>query len=169
MSVNNENTPLNPALTEGGVLLWTPFTLVPDIMLDENNNDLWLNFLRKKLPREQHILQRHFSEQQCTCLYEQKNNNENHIIPHLIVKAEGKGVATLVCAYRQTDKVAIVCLKEGRLQLANIYEAGTKEQMLYWVLNIYEQMNLSVKTPLYAHCGESTRKLLYSHVETREL
>ena len=166
--VSSDNS--KPTSDGGGfALLWTPFVLVPEQLLDSDNHDLWLNFLRRRIPRDQKIAQRLFSQWRCACLYEVKNDEQQHIIALVLQKAIEKELETVVCAVRQGERVALVCIKDGALQLGNIYEAATKEQLLFWVLTIYKQLQLPDSTPLYIQCGDGTRKLLYSHLDTREL
>lgn len=138
-------------------------------MWSEENSDLWLNFMRRRIPRDQHILSEPLAGQHCVCAYDDKAHGKAHVIPYLIRLAESKNEPALVCCWRQADRAAIVCIADGKLQLANIYEAATKEQLLYWVLTIYEEHSLAHDVPLYVRCGDTTRKLLYAHVNTNEL
>ncbi len=158
--------PVKPTSNQGGFdMLWTSFTLVPDNLYDEEQEDLWLNFLKRQIPRDQEIGKEQITSQHCVCLFEKRKNRDSHIIPYLIRLASDKLQST-VCAIRQADKMAVAVIINSKLQLANIYEAGTKEQMLYWLLRIYEQLNIPKETPLYIQCGEGTKKLLNSHFIT---
>ena len=169
-ALNNDIQTSKPTSTEGGfAILWTPFVLIPKQMADEENSDLWLNFLRRRIPRDQQQEVVECKAYSCICLYETRHAGQQHIIPTLLNKSTEKQLDTVVCAIRQNDKLAVVCIKEGKLQLANIYEAATKEQLLFWILNIYTQLQLPDTTPLYIQCGDGTRKLLYSHLNTQEL
>jgi len=174
-SGNTDNSSEKKTTCDAGgfSLLWTAFTLVPDMLLDDENVDLWLNFLRDRVPRDQHVAQVEIPAQRCACIYElsARSEAELHVIPFLIDRAEQLTAVspTLLTAIRLQDKLAVACLQDGRLQLANIYDSSTKEQTLYWILSIYEQLHLDASIPIYIRCGVSTRKLLFAHLETREL
>lgn len=150
--------------------IWSAFSLVPEMLLDDESPDLWLNFLRERIPRNQLILSVPIPEQKCVCLVESRPNAEcnNHVIPFLIKEAI-KHEPNCLTALRQGDRLAVAVMQSGRLQLANIYDASTKEQTLYWLLSIYEQLQLDITTPLYVSCGVSTRRLLASHLQTHDL
>lgn len=150
--------------------LWTPFALVPNKLLDEETPDLWLNFLRDRIPHDQIIRREKVAKQGCTCLYEFRPHTEElpHVVPFL-VKECMRHESTCLAAIRQGDRLAVTVITDGKLQLANIYDSSTKEQTLYWILSICEQLALPQATPLYIRCGVSTRKLLNAHLETRDL
>ena len=159
-----------PTSQAGGfALLWSAFSLVPKLMYDTENRDMWLNFLRRRIPRDQQVEVCDFPDFHCACLYETKQPERQHIICLLLQKASQHKLEAAIYAIRQADKLAVVCVRDGELQLANIYEAATKEQLLFWILNIYKQLQLPDTTPLYIQCGDGTRKLLFSHLDTREL
>lgn len=151
--------------------IWSVFSVVPEQLLNEENPDLWLNFLRERIPRDQQIAQDPIPEQRCVCLIETRPTTEqrSHVIPFLIRACVRTGLADVVTAIRQGDKLAVAVLKDGHLQLANIYDSSTKEQTLYWLLSIYEQFHLPTGTPLYIQCGVSTRKLMDAHLNTFDL
>lgn len=152
----------------GFPLLWTAFSLVPTALIEDENPDLWLNFLREKVPHDQVISSMVFEDCKVVCLYE-ANDDQEHVIPYLLTHACAHEEADKVLAVREGDRLGIVCIKENQLQLGNIFEASTKEQALYWILKAYEQLGLKQDTPIYIRCGEGTRKLLQAHLNTQSL
>lgn len=152
----------------GFSFLWSAFSLVPLALMDEDHRDLWLNFMRDRIPHDQQMQQVEIASQGCVCLYEGRKGQEDrmHVIPYLIDEC-AKHEATAVVAIRQGERLAAAAMKDGKLQMANIFESSTKEQTLYWILSIYEQLELPQETPLYIRCGASTHNLLNAHVETR--
>ena len=152
----------------GFPLLWTAFSLVPTALIEDENPDLWLNFLRDRVPHDQVISSIVFEEHKVVCLYESKGKQE-HAIPYLISRACAREEANKVFAIREGDRLGIVCFRENKLLLGNIFEASTKEQALYWILKIYEQLELDKSTPIYIRCGDGTRKLLLAHLDAQQL
>lgn len=180
MTANPNISSLESTCSAGGFnFLWTPFSLVPKQLLDEETPDLWLNFLRDRIPHDQQIARVDIPSQGCVCLVELKkggantttdsSTNDVHVIPFLINEAiryaNGKDS---VMAIRQGERLAMAVIKGGRLQMANIFESSTKEQTLYWILSAYEQVGMAADTPLYIRCGASTRKLMDAHLEVLE-
>ena len=145
-------------------LLWNAFALVPQAFIEDENPDLWLNFLRERVPHDQVISAATFEELKLVCLYEEKNERE-HVIPYILSRACAREITdNAVWAIRENDKLAVVCFINGQLHLGNIYEATTKEQTLYWMLKIYEILQIPATVTLYLQCGEATRKLISSHL-----
>lgn len=176
MSANTNNQSIESTCSAGGFnFLWTAFSLVPVRLYDEETPDLWINFLRDRIPTDQKIRRVALPSQDCVCLIEEKRNAENleHVVPYLIREAERLAVniadGTIVTAIRLNDRLAVAVLKNGKLQMANIFESSTKEQTLYWLLSAYEQIKLPHTTPLYIRCGTSTRKLMDAHLEVFDL
>lgn len=148
----------------GFPLLWSAFALVPQALIEDENPDLWLNFLRERVPHDQVISSTTFEELGLVCLYEAKKERE-HVIPYILSRACAHEMTdNAVCAIRDSDKLAVVCFINGQLHLGNIYEATTKEQTLYWILKIYEVLQIPASVTLYLQCGEATRKLITSHL-----
>lgn len=170
----NIGKPQESTCVAGGFpLLWTAFTLVPMALIEDENPDLWLNFLRERVPHDQSFCSIAFEEQHVVCLYETKrkqdsNAFQNHVIPYLLTRACAID-GNMVLAIREGDKLAIVAFKDEKLQIGNILEASTKEQALFWILKTYEQIQLPLETPIYIQCGEGTRRLLQSHLNTQSL
>ena len=158
-NMNQEST----CLAGGFPLLWTAFSLVPEALIEDENPDLWLNFLRERVPHAQVISSVPFEPFHLVCLFESKQARQ-HVIPYILTRACERETSDGVFAIRETDRLALVCIQNGQLQLGNIYEASTKEQTLYWILKAYEVLHLSATTPITIQCGEGTRKLLSAHL-----
>lgn len=152
----------------GFPLLWTAFSLVPTALIEDENPDLWLNFLRERVPHDQVISSIVLEESKVVCLYESRGEQE-HVIPYLLTHACGREETDKMLAIREGDRLAIVCFQGNQLQLGNIYEASTKEQALYWILKIYEQLELDKSAPIFIQCGEGTRKLLLAHLNVQPI
>lgn len=167
--VANSNMNQESTCTAGGFpLLWTAFSLVPTALIEDENPDLWLNFLRDRVPHDQVISSTVLEECKVVCLFETKGVQE-HVIPYLLTRACACEETDKVFAIREGDRLGVVCFSQNKLLLGNIYDASTKEQALYWILKIYEQLQLRSDVPIYIRCGESTRKLLLAHLNTLEL
>ncbi|MCQ2335434.1 MAG: DUF3822 family protein [Paludibacteraceae bacterium] len=164
-------------------MLTSAFSLIPQHLYQEENADLWLNFLRPRIPRTQRIVAQSFPEFELVCVYEDGISRHKHVIPTLLTAASaasagtetnmshtqdnmGAEKTTALYALRQEDRLAVVCIIHGQLQLANIYEADTKEQALFWLLKIYDQFQLPHTTSLYIQCGDTTFRLLNAHIPT---
>lgn len=144
------------------------FALVPEQLVDDENRDLWVNFLRDRIPHNQSIESEEFPDQHLLCLTE-NGKDLPHAIPYLLHEAErhlSDGESDFVLGIRQDDHLALLCYQHGALQLGNIYEAGTKEQTLYWILKLYEVQRMSMRAPLYIRCGDGTHRLLNTHLNT---
>ena len=145
-------------------LLWSAFALVPQALIEDENPDLWINFLREKIPHDQVISSTTFEELKLVCLYEAKADRE-HVIPYILSRACAREITdNAVWALRDSDRLAVVCFMNGQLHLGNIYEATTKEQARYWILKIYEVLQIPATVTLYLQCGEATRNLITSHL-----
>lgn len=172
MSFDNQIPQESTCPQAGGFpLCYTAFSLVPAGLLEEENCDLWLNFMRERVPHDQHIGRYELTDdggKDIVCLYEERSGR-SHVIPYLLSQNTGKDGKEKVLAIREADHLAVIVYKGGNLQMANIFEAGTKEQTLYWLLKIYEQLQLDPHAPIYIRCGEGTRKLLYAHLNTQPL
>jgi len=131
-------------------------------LIEDENPDLWLNFLRDRVPHDQAISSVAFEAYNAICLFEAKKPID-HVIPYLLTRACENDEDKMV-ALREGDKIALVGIKDGLLQIGNIFEASTKEQALYWVLRTYELIQLDPQAPLYLRCGEGTRKLFQAHL-----
>ena len=79
-----------------------------------------------------------------------------HEIEPLLVEAL-RSDTTSVFVARYATRLYVVVMRKGALQMANRYEARTDEDVLYHVLNVYEQFGLDVRTvPLMVYDGVST-------------
>lgn len=168
LPVNNGNIQESTCNAGGFPLLWSAFSLVPEALIEDENPDLWLNFLRERVPHDQVISSVTFEDEGVVCLFEAKGAEE-HVIPYLLTRAGAIDAPDKLLAIREGERLAIACYKAGKLQLSNIYEATTKEQALYWILKAHEELSFSKQTPVHIRCGEGTRKLLSSHLEIQEL
>lgn len=167
--INNEKSTC-PA--SGFSLFMTAFALVPQQLIDDENPDLWVNFLRPRVPRTQHIKAEAFPGNRLVCLYEaaaSQEENQQHALCYLLHEAQGHAEKDYVVAVRMDDRLAVVCFRDGQLQLGNIYDAGTKEQTLYWILKIYEVIGLDKTAPIYIRCGDGTMRLLRTHLNANPI
>lgn len=172
-AASHMNTQESTCTAGGFPLLWSAFSLVPLALIEDETPDLWLNFLRERVPHDQAISSVTLEEDRLVCLYESKTQADGaaqeHVIPYILTRACEIEDADCALAIREGERLAIVCYKDAQLQLGNIFEASTKEQALYWILKTYEELGLTPTTPLYVRCGEGTRKLLSAHLNTRPL
>lgn len=64
---------------------------------------------------------------------------KHHIIEHLLHIAQDNGMTTL----QFSNKLFIAIMKEGKLVLCNSFDAKTDEEILYYILLVYQELNLS--------------------------
>ncbi len=133
------------------------FCLVPAMLYQAENPDLWLNFGKEKIASTQEIGVAYIASQDCYLLWEKESDKAatQHIIEGLL-NAEAIGIDIIhdqkllhnngvICLLHKT-KMVVVLLLQGKLQIATMYRIETQEDILYHLLNIYTQWQLDANT-----------------------
>lgn len=134
----------------GGFFSTTPcFCLVPEALYREEDQDLWLNFLQENIDKEQHIIADRIEEAHCICLHQIQSRNDTPTLPQkthwiawLIRKAYQGSESTELLFCHIQDRLLVVLVINGELQLGNVYDAPTQEDVLYYLLAICQQYEL---------------------------
>lgn len=156
----------------GGLFSYTPhFCVVPEALYQEENQDLWLNFLEEHIDRNQVINADDIKEEKCVVLHEKESSgHEEHCVALLMRKSQSITELDKVCAMVVEKMLCIVLYKNGRLQLANVFSIESIEDILYYLLNVGEQFSKNIRFPIYIANGELlTDKTLSTYLELHHL
>ncbi len=136
----------------GGLFSLTPhFTLVPEQLYREEDNDLWLNFLREHIPHNQHITAEAIPLYGCVCLYEADEQNRQHAVCHLLELSEQIADVSFAMAYLTEQSMVWIAVKNKQLQHAMVYDIASSTDVLYYMLNALTQLDLQIGTPVYLY------------------
>lgn len=165
-------------------------TLVPKKLYDENNKADYLKF-NTKILKTDFITQDDIAANESVNVYIPYININNYIFEtfgEFIYKHSSTVLIDAVMQKTSYDNasvylhvnssmIEITVVQNGQLQLFNVFEYHSKEDFIYYVLFVFEQLNLNVETTV-AHLSGTIDKndelynLLYTyirHVEFEKL
>lgn len=138
-------------LSGGGLFSYTPhFCIVPETLYREDDQDLWLNFLEEHIDRNQIISVNHIEEDHCFLLHEKESDkNEEHCLSMLMKKSHTLEGANKIVALISEKTMCAVLYKDHVLQLANVFAVDNTEDILYYLINLCEQLSIERQVPIY--------------------
>ncbi len=139
-----------------GFFSTTPrFCLVPEVLYEEENQDLWLNFGQEHVESSQQIISELISWQQCVCVHEttdadlidkETGQTQRHAVSALLQWLNEQCLQdALICAKKE-EQIVLILLWQGKLQLATIRNVETSEDILYHIVNIFTKWDLPSTT-----------------------
>lgn len=155
-------------------MLYTPCTLVPEALYQEEDKDLWLNFSSQKVSLNQEIEEKTIENFGCVCIYEGRGE---HIISTILKSIDPQTCPDAVwLSYfpniaDQPARLAMVVIKAGKLFLGNVFSTPKHDDVVYYVLNAYEHFNLTQKkTTTYTiiNMPDEIKELLNQYVKTHD-
>ncbi len=155
----------------GGLFSYTPhFCIVPEALYREEDQDLWLNFLEEHINREQVVCATYIEEDKCFVLHEKESEKEEHCISYLMKKSHSLNSANKVLVMYIDTMMCLVIYQDNMLQLANVYHVTNIEDMLYYLLNVVEQLSTDRQIPIYITNPElATNTLLSTYLNMHYL
>lgn len=177
--LENSSLDLNQ-ITEVNLFYHTPlYTLVPSDIWSDEDPALYLKYTLKTFPHD-FIAHESILNGKTNLVYIPFVNLNNYFFekfgsfhyyhalgPWIDYCAEVNDEKTAVYANFTSTQLDIVVFKEGALQLANSFEYQTAEDVVYYVLFIYEQVGLSPEeTPIYPSGAISQASAIYSELYT---
>ncbi|HLS12341.1 MAG TPA: DUF3822 family protein [Flavobacteriaceae bacterium] len=176
-----ENSSLDLSqITEVNLFYHTPlYTLVPSEIWDDEDPALYLKYTLKTFPHD-FIAHETILKGKTNLVYIPFVNLNNYFFekfgsfhyyhalgPWIDYCAEVIGEKTGVFANFTSKQLDIVVFKDGALQLANSFEYHTPEDVVYYVLFVYEQVALSTEeTPIYISGAVSQSTAIHSELYT---
>lgn len=153
-------------------------TIIPDIFYKTENNKQFLKLQHPTLPDPYQIFHTKLPHQQCTMIYGLEQSmievflsHFQQIIPesHLVsivkrIISEDKNRLTLWVRQEETD---CIVYNDHRIILLNKYTYQQPEDILYHILNIYQQLELSPSelcTELYDDENSNNIPLIKKHL-----
>ncbi len=148
---------ISKQLADGLLSTTEYFCLVPSALYQEENKDLWLHFAKETINTAQDIQVTYITTQDCYLLWAKEDTSiaQTHIIEallnykHWAIEKEDSNILdyinTAICIL-QENKMILVLLLKGKLQIATMYHINTQEDILYHLLNIYTQWQLDANT-----------------------
>ncbi|HCS87511.1 MAG TPA: hypothetical protein DIW30_03595 [Bacteroidales bacterium] len=138
-------------LPGGGLFSYTPhFCLIPETLYREEDQDLWLNFLEEHISRNQVIGVCHIEEDHCFLLHEKESDkHEEHCLSVLMKKSHTLEQANKIVALVAEKTMCAVLYKNHILQLANMFAVDSTEDILYYLMNLCEQLFTECQVPIY--------------------
>ncbi len=155
-----------------GLFSYTPhFCIVPEALYREEDNDLWLNFLEEHINREQIVCATYMEEDKCFVLHEKESDGkEEHCISFLMRKSHSLNSTSKVLVMHCGTVMCLVMYKDNTLQLANVYPIRNIEDVLYYLLNVCEQISADRQIPIYITNHElATNTLLSTYLNIHYL
>lgn len=139
------------SLSGGGLFSYTPhFCLIPETLYREEDQDLWLNFLEEHIDRHQVIKATHIEEDHCFLLHEKESDkDEEHCLSVLMKTGHTLEPANKIVALITEETMCAVLYKNNALQLANVFAVDNTEDVLYYLMNMCEQLSEERQIPIY--------------------
>ena len=177
--LENSSLDLNQ-ISEVNLFYHTPlYTLVPSEIWNDEDPALFLKYTLKTFPHD-FIAHETILNGKTNLVYIPFVNLNNYFFekfgsfhyyhalgPWIDYCAEVIGKKTGVFANFTSKQLDIVVFKEGNLQLANSFEYQTPEDVVYYVLFVYEQVALSSEEiPIYISGAISQSNAIYSELYT---
>ncbi len=155
---------ISKQLADGFFSTTAHFCLVPEVLYQPENNDLWLNFSKETIAPTQEIAVEHITSQACYLLWE-KDTAEKHIIAALLATEAQDAILAVL----HEKQLVLVLILQGKLQLANVYPVEAQADILYHLLNIYTQWQLNPNAlPTYLiGADEETTAFINDYVVVR--
>lgn len=167
-------------ITEVNLFYHTPlYTLVPSEIWSDENPSLYLRYTLKTLPHD-FVAFEPILKGRTKLVYIPFVNLNNYFFekfgsfhyyhalgPWIDYSAEVIGDETGVFANFTNTQLDLLVFKNGKLHLANSFEYHTAEDVNYYVLFVYEQLNLDTEvTPIYLSGAISITTPTYSALYT---
>ncbi len=146
------------------------FCLIPERLYQEENKDLWLNFAREHITPQQQVRSTYVPSQGCYCVYEESADKQ-HVVPFFLQLATERDWQNVLIAARQGKQLVLVLLLQRKVQIAAMREVETKEDILYYMLNLLSQWSKSPKDMTVYTMGieADTRDFLNEYIELKEI
>lgn len=177
--LENSSIDLNQ-ITEVNLFYHTPlYTLVPSEIWSDKNPTLYLKYTLKTLPHD-FVAHEAILKGKTKLVYIPFINLNNYFFekfgsfhyyhalgPWIDFSSEVIGEQTGVFANFTSTQLDLLVFKDGKLHLANSFEYQTAEDVSYYVLFVYEQLNLDTEvTPIYLSGAISITSPTYSALYT---
>ncbi len=158
-------------------------TLVPETLYDPNHKVDYLKF-NAKILKTDFITEDHITANNTVNIYVPYVNINNYIFDSFgeftykhsstvlienALRIETKPVAANVFLNVNTTTFEITVLKNKKLALYNVFDYSTKEDFIYYVLNIFEQLQLDTENTELVLSGQieledSLYQMLYTYI-----
>ena len=158
-------------------------TLVPKALYDEKQKANYLKF-NAKILKTDYITHDDIDQNQSVNIYIPYVNINNYIFDtfgeftyqhsstvfiNSILKNDKLGDEPVMFVNINKTMLEIVVLDKGDIQLFNVFEYHSKEDFIYYILFVFEQLSLDVETTPVKLCGKIANddelfKLIYTYV-----
>lgn len=158
-------------------------TLVPKALYNENNKADYLKF-NSKILRTDFITEDEIATNESVNVYVPYVNINNYVFDtfgEFVYKHSSSVLIDTILQKNKTSEypviyinsnkntIELIAVNKGKLQLFNVFEYHSKEDFIYYILFVFEQLELDVETTILKLSGSIDKddeyyKILYTYV-----
>lgn len=171
---------------------------MPKALFHEDEKDLWLNFFSKHVSLQQEIGEELCEHFDCVCVHigqgehiisqmlsmigsdpskgaEVTDNETLNAVENAVFLSLGHDEESTSLKVEESKslhgRLAAVVIKNGKLMLGNVYNINEQDDVVYYSMQIYENLNMPKHTPAFvdATIDEQLEKQLNKYIKTHRL